>query len=121
MKKYSIRNATEGDLLEFFDRLPPFSTRSWAVDYDGELACVAGVQFTPQNVLVFSDIKDIDVPKLTVWRATLEVFEKIKKLNLPLAAVCTGEFLNSGEYLKKLGFMFHSKNEGMEVYTWQPH
>jgi len=119
MKNYNVRTSSENDILSFFGVLPPYATKSWSIDYDGELAAIAGVQYTPTNVLVFSDIKkNLDVPNITIWRGTLEVFDKIKALNKPLVAVCTGEFLNSGAYLKRLGFNFFGYEDDMEVYQW---
>ena len=121
MKRYNIRNATREDIIDVCGGAPPFSTRTWAVDYDGELAAVAGVQYTPRCVLVFSDMKKIDVPNITIWRAALELFDKIKALNKPLNAVCTGEFINAGPFLKRLGFKQQDNIENMEVYSWQTH
>ena len=104
----------------FYNKLPHYSTRSWAFEYNGRLAAIAGVQYTPQNFMVFSDVMGgIEIPKMTMWRGALEVFGEIKKLNKPLTAICTGEFINSGNFLKRLGFELYSIQDGQEVYQWQ--
>lgn len=119
MKRYKVRTATGEDFEAISGGRPPYATRAWAVDHDGEVSAIAGVHLTPGGVLIFSDLKDgLDVPKLTIWRATLEVFEKIKNLKMPMFAVCTGEFMNSGPFLERLGFESHGVMEGMEVYRW---
>ena len=64
------------------------------------------VSLTPSNLVVFSDIMDAeDVPKLTIWRATKDVFDEIKKIERPLIAeVIEGDYANSPAFLERLGF-----------------
>jgi hypothetical protein len=122
MTKYNIRPATIEDIETVVGKRPPYSTRAWAVDIDDKVVCVSGVQFTPYNHIVFSDIIEYaDIPKMTVWRATLDVWQKIRELDKDLVAYCTGEFLNSGPYLERLGFTRCNDIEEMEVYRWQTH
>jgi hypothetical protein len=121
MKKYKIRTGTKEDIIALCGALPPYATRSWAAEVDGELAAVAGVQFTPTNAVVFSDINtELDLPKMTIWRGAVEMFNKIKELKRPLVAVCTDNYMNSPAFLERLGFEFHGNSEEGEVLTWRP-
>lgn len=119
MKRCEIRTATEEDLRKFYNHLPPYATKAWVVEYDGMLASIAGVTYTPSTTICFSDIMpDVDAPDITVWRCTMKIWKLIKKLNKPLTAICTGEFLNSGPYLKRLGFEHVATIQDQEVYQW---
>ena len=121
MKKYSIRTATVDDFMEFYGTVPPHASRAWVADYKGSTACIVGVEFQPDGAVVFSDIKEgLDVAKITIWRAVLEFSEKLKSLNKPLNAVCTGEFMNSPKMLEMLGFeLVHAEEKGI-IYLWRP-
>lgn len=106
--------------MEFYGFLPPHATRAWVAEHKGSTACVVGVEFQPGGAMAFSNIKEgLEVPKITIWRATLDLADKVKGLNIPINAVCNGDFLNSPKMLTKLGFTQHQTMNG-EVYTWQP-
>jgi len=120
MKRYKVRPATTEDIVNVVGENPPFAVRAWAVEYNDKVVSVAGVMFTRAGNIVFSDIVDADnIPNTVIWKATLDVWEKIQDTSKMLTAFCTGEYMNSGPYLERLGFRFIKKQDGMEVYRWQ--
>lgn len=114
---YTIRPATSQDISQFYEKNTTYATKAWAVDYNGALACVAGVELRPKQAVVFSGMIDgIDAPKLTIWRCARDLMDKIRGLNLPLlVAICDDRFINSPRFLRKLGFKEVSK----EVFVWE--
>ncbi len=108
MDKIIIRSATADDIKAFHGRAYPLTLRAWAVEYEGETVCLAGAVNTGHgSVVAFSSMKEIAVPKITVWRTALKLFEKIKSLGLPVIADTrhNPEYINnSPAFLERLGF-----------------
>jgi hypothetical protein len=90
----------------------PVTLRAWCMEMDGEPVAVAGYFPAGANVMVFSDIRRDDIPKIALWRAAKVLMAKIKH-----PAVCvTAE---SQAFLERLGWVYsHTKEDG-DVYLWQ--
>jgi hypothetical protein len=111
--RLQIRPATAADVKGFYPAGLGSSVRAWVAEVDGEVRGIAGVLATGEYLLVFSDIKDAaGLPKLTIWRGTRALMEKITALNLPLIAVAND---CSGPFLERLGFI-RTVDEG--VFAW---
>lgn len=113
---YNIRPATQEDMVAMFGKLPPYSSKALAVEYKEELVCLAGIMYQPSSHMAFSAIvEDIDVPKKTMWRGALELWEIIKTWEDTLYAVCDKKHPNSPAFLRRLGFQEIQSG----VFKWQ--
>lgn len=118
---YTIRPATKDDIISLYGKEIMFPCRAWAVDYNGAVACVAGVYFQPNQAVSFSAMADVDAPKRKIFRAAMEMMDKIKSLNLPsITAVCTDKYKNSGRLHQMAGFTYKGRNEQGDIYIWEP-
>lgn len=101
-----IRPATIDDVLRFYKEPFQQTIRAWAVEYEGEVVCIAGVtHINPRVLLAFSNIADgVSVPKITVWRTALHLFENIKSIGLPVIADPDGNIPGAQRFLERLGF-----------------
>ncbi len=73
-----IRPATKEDIEEFLGPIDQ-TVRAWVVEYKGGKVALAGtVRISPFASLAFSNIRETDAPKITVYRTALKLFEKIK-------------------------------------------
>jgi hypothetical protein len=117
---YEIRPATAEDIIALYGKQIFFPSRAWAVDYKNQTVAVAGVYFQPTQAVSFSAMMDgIGAPKRTVFRAAMEIMDKIKSLNLPsITAICTDRYSNSGKLHRMAGFTYRGRTEQGEVYTW---
>lgn len=123
MKRYSIRPATIGDILDFYGFYLPYSSKTWAIDYDGELAAIAGVQFCDRTAIAFGHIdEEVDAPDMAVFRAAKEIMKKIAELGIEVKAICDQDtYPNAHKFLKKLGFAREGVSSMGEVFTWPIH
>lgn len=122
MTKYSyiIRKAHRDDLVSFLGYTPRNASRAWVVVYRDEVVCLAGVEFQPFAAVLFSEIKEgLDVPKISIWRATKDIMKLVKGLNRSVIAICRDEYLNSEKMLRMFGFTFLATTEQGAVYKWQ--
>lgn len=123
MTGYEIRPITSDDVLAFWGRFPDQTIRGYAVDYEGELACIAGVTVERRYAVVFSEIKEgINAPKVIIWRATNEIINKLKQLHITLVAVASADIPGSDKFLERLGFTYAGEYDGEKYYglkTWQ--
>ena len=120
----TIRPAKKEDLIAVAKDNNYFPVRAWAAEYNGELACVAGVELAPKQAVAFSGIvEELDAPKMTIWKGALELFDKIKSLDIPvLVAYADNRHLNSRRFLEKLGFSYAGSINNKEVMVWRrPH
>ncbi len=113
-----IRPLNMRDIKEFYpDKKPERAVRGWAAEYDGRLACIAGVtRVNPYDLLAFSDVmQGIQAPRLTVWRTAVKLFGNIKSLGLDVIADPNCNIGRAPEFLKRLGF--YEINGGL--YKWE--
>ena len=121
MDNVVIRPAKAEDVRVFFGTLPQ-TVQAWAVDYNGELAAIAGIARHPASMVAFSYRKpDVVVSKMTIWRTALKLWEKMKSAGHPVIfAIADDCFMNSPEFLKRLGFTpINDKTAHGEVFVWQ--
>lgn len=120
MDNVEIRPSTAADIKQFHEKLD-HTVRAWSAFYKGELACIAGVEMTGTVILAFCHIKeDTDASKLTVWRGTMIIWEKMKALGYPqMYAYANPDRPNAGEYLKRLGFIKLDSSSLGERFLWQ--
>lgn len=116
MKKsdITIRPATIEDIREFWGEDIPKTIRAFVVECGGISQCIAGVYQHQYDWIVFSDMKENNFPKMTIWRAANMLMEKLKSLNLPLTAIPDECIERSGVFLERLGFIKQGS-----VYKWQ--
>lgn len=93
------------------------SCRAWSAFYHGELVCIAGVVITRNIMLVFMEVRaNQEVPKMTIWRGTCEIWSKIQSLGYNvLYAVADPDQMTAPAYLSRLGF----SNVKGNIYRWQ--
>lgn len=102
--------ATPKDMEEFYGDKPPVTVRAVAVRLGGEIVAVAGVA----RGVAFCDIKEVDVPKITIWRHAREIMKILTKDRKTLMATPSENYPNAARFLERLGF----RDEG-GVYVWR--
>lgn len=86
--RVGYRMATAEDIEAVTGQKSPYTCRAYAFFYDGVPVALGGYKIENGNFVVFSDIKkDVDAPKLTVYRCVLKVMEMVKAKKLPMYAV----------------------------------
>ncbi len=120
MDDIEIRPSVAEDVKEFFPELAS-TVRAWSVFYKGELVSVAGVAITPALMLAFMQIKQGTRPKkMTVWRCTKIIWEKIKALGYTrLYAVADPKLWTAPQYLHRIGFVHIESSARGEVFLWE--
>lgn len=107
------RPATAADAALFWGRNPPVAIRAWVLDVDGEPAAIAGYFLNGTHAVMFSDIREgATIPKMTVWRESAALMER---MTLPAICVATG---SSGRFLKRLGWRWIGASAAGDVYEW---
>lgn len=108
----TIRPATASDIQAFNKGQPaPHSVRAWAIDYHGELAAISGLAMTQPRMFFMNVMPDLNPPKLTIWRVSLEIARRVRELQIPVIAIA--ETPEAGRYLERLGFTYtHTAPEG---------
>lgn len=116
-----IQPSTRHEIKEFFNGKMRDTCRAWSCFYDNELVCIAGVSITSNLMLVFMEMRtESEVPKITIWRGALHIWEKIKALNYPLLyAVADSDRLTAQAFLERLGFEHIESSARGEIYRWQ--
>ena len=118
--RLEIKPATRHDLKYFYGDKVRNSCRAWSAFYDGKLAGVGGVAITSNLMLVFMNMDLVDdVPDLTIWRASLKIWDKIKEIGYPiLYAVADNELMSAQRFVLRLGFEQVCSEEGNLVFRW---
>ena len=106
------RPATRADIEGFFGKLPRQSIRARVLEVGGEVVGVAGYYMVNGVAVMFSDKKG-DIPKMTIWRESRAMMDKIET-----PAVCVAEE-GAGPFLERLGWQHAGPSSEGEVYTWQ--
>lgn len=112
-----VRPATADDIRKLYQRDAPRTVRAFAVDWHGELAAIAGVTIQRDVCTFFSDIRpDIDPPAMAIWRASVEIVNRIQAMKLPCIAIANPELPTSSAYLERLGFTYHGDSDEGRIY-----
>ena len=114
-KRVKIRPIEGRDIAAFF----PFGMRDtcvgWAVDLDGELACIAGVSRGRSLMVAFSKVKPgLNATKRMVWETALVLDTLIK--NLPYKEIWA--LTVKGRFLQALGWEYQETRGPVEVFKW---
>lgn len=119
IKDVEIRRASREDIKLFYPN--GFRTcYAWIAFYKGKPGCLAGVIVERGGYIAFSDVaKDIQAPKITIWRTARVLFDHIKSLKLPLYAACEFSDNMAQEFLKRLGFRYIMPYQQTELFKWQ--
>lgn len=100
-----IRMATKEDVAAVADRELYVSARVWAVDYNGQLACLFGRTVRNGYPIVFMNmLQDVRAPKITVFKAAIRGMRVVADRNIPYYAVCSDAIQGAPRFLKALGF-----------------
>jgi len=118
--RLEIKPATRHDIKEFYGDKMRDTCRAWSAFYDGKLVCIGGVSITRNLMLVFMEMRtQSEVPKMTIWRGALHVWEKIKALNYPVMyAVADPKLSTAPAFLERLGFEHIESSARGEIYRW---
>lgn len=118
-KNVLIKPSNQKEIDNFFPTMP-HSCKAWSAYYKNDLACIAGVAFTNNIMLAFCQINfELDIPKMTIWRNALLLWENIKGLGIsPLYAVADKSLWNAPQFLSRLGFKHVESSARGEVYLW---
>jgi hypothetical protein len=118
-----IKIATAEDIFSIYGKPLPYAGKAWCAWLDGKIVGIAGIYFQPKQAIMFSDmmIDGMSVPKKAVWRTVKCLWANIMALGIPAVAVCSGEFINSGPMLERLGFVYVGRDSSGIIYrspTW---
>ena len=80
------------------------------------------MEFGCEKAGIFMDMKkDIDVPKITIWRYSREMLDRIASWGFPMIALADCHiYKNTAKYLEKLGFIEVGKDaEGGLLFEYE--
>lgn len=60
----------------------------------------------PDTIIAFSDFKECDVPKMTMYRYSQKIMEFITSLKLPVEVKADVNNPKSAKFLESMGFRF---------------
>lgn len=112
-----LKPITHDDYVKFYDKQPSHTIQGYSIFLNGDLVAVFGVlvQDKKNARIMFSDIKkDIDVPKMTIWRWSKKAMQMLDHIRLPIYAYTRG----SEKYLESLGFCYHADTEYGKLYRY---
>lgn len=100
-----IRPATEKDVKEFLgDQKLGSSVYGYSVELDGNVVALATRSLQKNQSVIFSNIKDSNAPKITVYRTALKVLKMLIRKGMPFYAIRNDNIPNAGKFLESLGF-----------------
>ncbi len=116
--KAEIFIAKNEDIISIYGKPLPYSGKAWIVRIEEKIVGIAGIYYQPKQAIMFSDmiLNGLSVPKKLIWRTVKQLWENIKALGVPAVAVCSGEFMNSGVMLERLGFVYVRQDENGIIY-----
>ena len=111
-----IKPITHEDYVKFYNKQPERTIQGYSILLNGELVAVFGVLMEKKNVrIMFSDMKkDINVPKMTIWRWSKKAMAMLNDIKLPIYAYTD----NSEKYLQSLGFCYHADTKYGKLYRY---
>ena len=109
--RVTFRLATAEDVRAVTGKDAPATLKALVFFYDGKPAGIGGYKIERGNYYVFSDInKDVDAPKITVYRCALKIMDLIKARGLPMFTVAENPSL-----CERMGF----EQIAGSLYKWQ--
>lgn len=120
IKHVEIRTATIDHIREFYPSGCPRTAYAWAIYYKGKIAGLAGVTLERGGAVAFCEAKaGIGAPKMAVWRASKEIYRRMRELNLPMITAPDPCIKGSFNFLQRLGFVPVGRRQGMEILAWK--
>ena len=101
------------DIANALGSAPPYSVRAWVLEKNGDVVGIAGYWLAGGRAVVFSDLMQSGMPKVTIWRAAREFMKKLK-----IPSLCVAQE-GSGPFLERLGWDYLGDSPDGEVYQWE--
>jgi hypothetical protein len=114
MIKY--RTIEKQDILKYYSAELPFLIEGYSVFKNDDLIGFVGIRKCDGYNLLFSDIKTLDIPKITIWRIAKKLVIRLTEKYDNILSVANDE---SSRFLESLGYMLHYEIEEQKVYRWQ--
>lgn len=118
IKDVVIRQATAEDMKLFFPDGSPRTSYSWLATYKGEPACLAGLILERGGCIAYSEMREVNAPKQTIWRTARALLELIVALGLPMHAACDVGNERTQAFVQRLGFTKERKFNDSELFSW---
>lgn len=113
--RVKIRPMERDDVKVFFPAGLRDTSEGWAVDLDGELACITGVSRGRSLMVAFSSMRpNLRASKRLIWQVAKELNRLVT--SLPYNEIWA--LTNKGRFLSALGWEFCGIREGIEVFRW---
>jgi hypothetical protein len=109
-----LRPATQEDVIKFARDKLYLSIQAWVYEEDGVVIGMGGLILSKLPI-VFLEIKDVNLPKRTIWRAIQEGLKNIGDRGT-LYAIRNTEKPSSKRLLTKLGFDFKCFLDDKEIW-----
>lgn len=106
--------ANSDDFMELCGRTPPCTVRAIKAVKDGVIGAIAGVTLKKGEFIAFSEMRDLDVPKMTRWKVALAMADWMRSLQLPIMVVTPNT--NSGKFLTSVGFEFCKEHNDSKIF-----
>lgn len=117
--KSVLRFATREDFDFFYPNQPMILTaKAWVLEKEGKKLGIGGIWLQKNKNTAFAKITK-EASAKEFWKASKEVANKLKKLNLSIAAIRDETILSSERYLKRLGFTFYNIQNNQEIWKQQ--
>jgi hypothetical protein len=121
MGNVTIRPATWKDVVAVYGVPPKRNMKAFAAELDGETVGVAGLYYFPDHIVAFSKAKpEHKHRKMGIVKMTHKMLDLLNTLRVPVFAIADPDIETSGDFLLKVGFEYHTRNENGEIYVWQP-
>jgi hypothetical protein len=121
MTKYSYREMTYEDVLNYYGKPIDFSMVGYSILENDNVIGLVGIREFHGDNLFFSDIKLTSIPKITIWRFARKFVILLTNRYKNIIAVSDGTYCNSVRFLECLGFELSYEWEGQKVYRWLTH
>ena len=81
---------------------------------------IAGLQHIQDGLCIFSKIlDDADLPKMTIWRAAVDISHRIRALGYPVIyAVASDRIKGAPAFIKRFGLQSCGMSEKGELFIW---
>lgn len=111
--KITTRGAVASDFQTMFGEGTPRTVRAQVFERDGEILGMIGHYVERGVATVFSDYL-VEVPKMTVWRASVRYMKTIK-----MPCICTGTD-ETRPFLERLGWEYVGAVDDGSVFRFVP-
>ena len=108
-------------MAAFEGQRSPYTFQGITVLYKGQVAAIAGTALTGSGYVAFMEMRDIDIPKATIWKAAKHITSLIVQNKNVVYAGLGDKHPNSRKFLEKLGFEYFGDDvTGGKIFVWQP-